>query len=412
MTSLYICYQSLLEPLTQTQVIAYLDGLALAGFRIVLLTFEPRVLSEEETQSWQKRLAAKGITWHCLRYHKSPTVPATSWDVLLGIVTGLRLIRKYDVRLVHARAHIPGLMALALKRLAGVKFLFDIRGFMAEEYVDGGIWPHGGVLFRMTKRVERALVEAADAIVVLTRKAEDLLRLWYPRSAKKKVIEVIPCCVDLRPLLAAPSSRLGEGQRRDANPTLLYAGKLGGWYLTEAMVDFIATAMNFLPGLRWNVWTQSDPTPLRRLLSTRCLDEKVSIGRVAPEDLPGKLSKGWAALSFIKPCVSKLASSPTKIGEYLAAGLPIVSTAGIGDLDTLLNGQANESGKPIGVLLRDCTEDAYRQALPELIELLNDPSTPQRCRAVAGEHFDLARVGWPRYRAIYGKFLEAECKRT
>jgi len=251
------------------------------------------------------------------------------------------------------------------------------------------------------------LVESADAIVVLTRKAKDLLKRWYPRSAKRKVIEVIPCCVDLRLVLAVSSSPLGEGQRRDANPTLVYAGKLGGWYLTEAMVDFVATAVNFLPGLRWNVWTQSDPAPLRNLLSARRLDETVSIGRVAPEDLPVELTKAWAALSFIKPCISKLASSPTKVGEYLAAGLPVVSTAGIGDLDALLNGQENTSiGGPIGVLLRDCTVAAYREALPELIKLLNDPTTPQRCRAAAGEHFDLARVGWPRYRKLYAKFLE------
>ena len=41
MTALYLCYQSIHEPLTRTQVVAYLEGLAAAGHRIVLLTFEP-----------------------------------------------------------------------------------------------------------------------------------------------------------------------------------------------------------------------------------------------------------------------------------------------------------------------------------------------------------------------------------
>ncbi len=132
MSALYICYQSVQEPLTQTQVIAYLEGLALAGHRVVLLTFEPRPLCPEETTAWRERLAAKGVDWHWLRYHKRPTVPATAWDVLAGIATGLRLIRKYKVRLVHARSHVPGLMALALKRLTGVKLLLDLRGFMAD----------------------------------------------------------------------------------------------------------------------------------------------------------------------------------------------------------------------------------------------------------------------------------------
>jgi glycosyltransferase involved in cell wall biosynthesis len=396
MSALYICYQSVEEPLTQTQVVAYLEGLALAGRRMVLLTFEPRALSAEESRSWRGRLAAKGITWHWLRYHKRPTVPATAWDVLAGVVTGLRLIRKYKVRLVHARCHVPGLMALALKRLRGVKLLFDLRGFMAEEYTDAGVWPPGGTLFRVTKRVEASLVEAADAIVVLTHKAKDLLLRWYPRAAAKPVT-VIPCCVDFRAVRAAPPRLPANGAAR----TIVYSGKLGGWYLTEAMVDFVATAREFLPGLRWNVRTQSDPAPLRRLLEGRALQAHVNIGCVSPEALPAELSKASLALSLIKPCLSKLSSSPTKVGEYLAAGLPVVSTAGIGDLDALLTDEAGEFGGPVGVVLPDCSCEAYRTALPRVLQLLDDPLTPARCRAAAAKYFDLEKVGWPCYRKLY-----------
>src|SRR5262245_1089465 len=144
MAALYICYQSLAEPLTHTQVVAYLEGLARAGCRVVLLTFEAQPPSAAEAKAWATRLEEKGIAWHWLRYHKSPTVPATLWDVLAGVATGLGLMRKYSVRLLHARSHVPGLMALALKRLTGAKFLFDVRGFMAEEYVDAGVWPARG----------------------------------------------------------------------------------------------------------------------------------------------------------------------------------------------------------------------------------------------------------------------------
>ena len=40
--SLYVCYLSLDDPLVDTQVVAYLEGLARRGHTIHLLTFEPR----------------------------------------------------------------------------------------------------------------------------------------------------------------------------------------------------------------------------------------------------------------------------------------------------------------------------------------------------------------------------------
>jgi glycosyltransferase involved in cell wall biosynthesis len=401
MTALYLCYQSIQEPLTQTQVVSYLEGLALARYRSVLLTFEPKALAPRAARVWSERLRAKGIAWHWLRYHKRPTVPATAWDILTGTELGLRLIRRYRVCLLHARSHVPGVMAIALKRLTGRRMLLDLRGFMAEEYVDAGVWPAGGVLFCTTKRVERALVEAADGIVVLTRKAKGLLEKWYPQEIAGKPIAVIPCCIDLRRIPAQLESPPGP-----AKLTLVYAGKLGGWYLTEAMVGFVAAARELLPEIQWDIWTQSDPAALWHLLRARNLERHVSVAQVLPEDLPGRLSRARAALSFVKPCLSKLASSPTKVGEYLAAGLPVIAIAGIGDLDEVLTGATCADGEPVGIVLPACTVEAYREAVHQLLRLLNDPRTPERCRAAAARHFDLERIGWSRYGELYRELLQ------
>jgi glycosyltransferase involved in cell wall biosynthesis len=383
--------------LTQTQVVAYLEGVARAGHRPVLLTFEPRALARDEASRWREMLRAKGVAWHWVRYHKRPTVPATAWDILVGVVTGLWLAVRYRARLVHARSHVPGVMALALKRLTGAKLLFDIRGFMAEEYVDGGVWPAGGRLFRATKRVERRLVRAADGIIVLTEKARGLLEQWYPVETRNKVIRVIPCCVDLR---HAP--RQAPAPEAHGRPvTLVYVGKLGGWYLTEEMARLAGSAARLFPDFRWQVWTQSDPAALERLVEANGLRGRVRIGKLPPERVSSELVNATAAVSLIKPCLSKLSSSPTKVAEYLAAGLPVVSTAGIGDVDELLLGPGDGRRGPVGVLLRDFSEDGRRLALNQLRELLHEPDIAQRCRAVAEQELDLERVGWVRYQAIY-----------
>ncbi len=403
-STLYLCYQGIIEPLTQTQVVPYLEGMANAGYRVVLLTFEPRQLHAAEVVEWKSRLGSKGIAWHWLRYHKSPSVPATAYDIAAGSLEAIRLARHYKVRLVHARGYVPGVMAVAVKRATGARFLFDIRGFMAEEYVDVGTWPAGGALYRTTKRMERWMVDAADGFVVLTTPARAMLTEWYPQTVRGKPLQVIPCCVDLRHVPREVA--LSRTQRDGASRSVVYVGKLGGWYMTEEMAAFVAQAREADPTLRWRVWTQSDSTSLREVCARFGLSGHVDIGLVAPEALLGEIVSSQAALSFIQPSLSKRASSPTKIGEYLGAGLPVISSAGIGDVDSLLLDPFDDGGAPVGVLVHAFDGDAYRDAIPPLKALMEDPDTAERCRAAAESHLDLERVGWPRYRELYRALIE------
>ena len=393
---LYICYQGVAEPLTQTQVVAYLEGLALAGYQVILLTFEPRRLLFGEERAWRSRLSQRGIVWHWIRYHKSPRIPATTWDVLNGALHGARLARRYKVKAVHARAHVAGLMALQIKRLTGARFLFDVRGFMAEEYSDAGVLKRDGAVFRLVKRMERHLVRSADAIVVLTGKARTLLHEWYGPELRGKSIAVIPCCVDMRVWQEPEAHRPFDGNRP---MVFVYVGKLGGWYLTDAMTAFVATAKDRLGSLRWHVWTQSDPTVLGGFVRERGLEADVVIGSMPPEALAPRVASGDAGLSFITQCLSKQASSPTKVGEYLAAGLPVVATGGVGDVDDLLRHAR------VGVVVPELTTMGYLKAVEEIVALASDPDTMRRCRAVARESLDLEGVGWARYRKVYGELI-------
>ena len=76
---LYISYDGMLEPLGQSQVLAYLEKLA-PGRRINLISFEKPEdwASADKLDALRKRIAKAGIHWHPLRYHKRPTAPATA----------------------------------------------------------------------------------------------------------------------------------------------------------------------------------------------------------------------------------------------------------------------------------------------------------------------------------------------
>ena len=104
--SLYVCYLSLEDPLVETQVVAYLEGLAAHGHTIHLLTFEP-TLDPARRRELAADLGRRGIAWHSLRYHKRPSLPATIYDALAGALAAARLVRRHRLDAVHARSHVP-----------------------------------------------------------------------------------------------------------------------------------------------------------------------------------------------------------------------------------------------------------------------------------------------------------------
>ncbi|MCE7963654.1 MAG: hypothetical protein DYH05_14355, partial [Acidobacteria bacterium ACB1] len=140
-SSLYICYFGVREPLVQTQVLPYLRELVKGGHEMSLLTFEPDLKQSwtpEQIEKTRARLAADGIAWHCLAYHKWPSAPATAWDVLAGALRVRRLMRRERFDILHGRVHIPVLMAALARKFSRSRprLLFDIRGFFPEEYTD------------------------------------------------------------------------------------------------------------------------------------------------------------------------------------------------------------------------------------------------------------------------------------
>src|SRR5882762_8882706 len=188
----------MLDPLGQSQVIPYLKELSRQGVQFTLLSFErdqaytPAGLAQCE--ELRRALAVTGIDWHWLRYHKSPSLPATSYDVLAGIRYGSRLVRDKHIEMVHARSYIPAAIALRLKRRFGVKMIFDVRGLMAEEYADAGHWRKESLPYRITKAFEGRALAAADGVVTLTEKIWPVMKQWDSLRNRAVAHEVIPCC--------------------------------------------------------------------------------------------------------------------------------------------------------------------------------------------------------------------------
>jgi hypothetical protein len=393
--SLYVCYLSLEDPLVHTQVVAYLAGLSAAGHTVHLLTFDPE-LPEEMRGAFAEQLGAQGIAWHSLRYHKRPSVPATIYDAFAGAAAAARIVRRHRLEAIHARNHVPLATALMVRRLAGCRLIFDIRGLMADEYADAGRWKKGGVAYRLTQRAQRAGLRSADGVVTLTRAVRPYIFDGDPPPRS----HVIPCCADLEAIEARLAQReavRGELSIED-RMVMIYVGKFTGWYMEREMADFFAAARALEPALFFLVLTQADRDPIERELARAGASSgDFLITRSSPEEVGRYLGAADFGISLIRRCFSKISSSPTKIGEYLGAGIPVLSSAGIGDLDQLLGRER------VGVLVDDFSPAGYERAAGEILALTNDPDTRGRCRSVAQRELSLREVGIPRYERLYSE---------
>ena len=118
------------------------------------------------------------------------------------------------------------------------------------------------------------------------------------------------------------------------------------------------------------------------------------------EHVPSYLSASDAGLAFIKPCFSKLASSPTKYAEYLACGLPLIINQGIGDSDTLI------TSEKLGALVSDFNQAEYQKAVAAIEDFVTDPEqNRRRSREAAERLFDVRGVGVERYTHLYESVL-------
>ncbi len=377
MNTIYVSYDGASDPLGQSQVVPYLVGLARAGLSITLVSFEkPERMGSTGERRCRQILESARIRWIPLRYHKRPRLPATLWDIAAGGRWIRKVARSTGARLVHCRGDVAMAMARAARLGGSAKLLYDVRGFFADERTAAGSWRAGSLLDRLVRSAERHNLACADGLVVLTNAALSILE---GRNPLPRATRVIPTCVDLDRFVPSPNH---------APPQFgfVYVGSLGTWYRTREMIEFGRVAAEILD--RPSLFLTPDRDAVARAgLATSAIQAVA----VEPEDVPAWLARCSATFFFILP---KPAACPTKLGEALACGLPVVANRGIGDVEDILR------GRNVGIVLDDFDEETYRHAARQIHAMIGDPRVARHCRQLAEERLGLAG-GIASYRALY-----------
>jgi glycosyltransferase involved in cell wall biosynthesis len=401
---LYISYDGMTDPLGQSQVIPYLKELTKQGYQFTLLSAEKRKRFKESGTKISQLLTGLNIEWETFFFTGRPPFFSKIFDQWKLNTTAARLHKEKKFDLIHCRSYVAAAAGLKLFHRFGVPFLFDMRGFWVDERVDSGHWntnnPAYRFLYKLYKKKEKRYLEEAAHIISLTEKGKQELINSYAVPADR--ITVIPCCADLehfdyQKISKEDKEKIKKSLRINKDSRILsYLGSLGGWYMTSEMIDFFSVMKKKIPGAKFLFITHDNRAPIiNKAIAAGISETDILVQPATRNEVPLYLSISDWSIFFIKNVYSKKASSPTKQGEIMAMGVPIVCND-IGDTGKIVK----ESGA--GIIIDDFNRAQYERAADSLENLLLIDKAG--IRKSAYNYYDLQK-GVATYKRVYQQLI-------
>jgi glycosyltransferase involved in cell wall biosynthesis len=403
---LYITYDGLTDPLGQSQILPYLIGLTKVGYKFTILSFEKKDRYQNQKEAINAIVASAGIEWVPMSFTAKPPVVSKFYDAVRLRRKAISLQRECKFDMIHCRSYVGAEVGLALKKRFGVKFFFDMRGFWADEKKDAGTWNQESFIFRKVyryyKRKEAEFISRADYIISLTNAGKKELMKW-PSYKAGIPLSVIPCCSDMNHFTLRTDEEKKEGREILGLPEdcliVSYLGSVGAWYMLDEMLHLFSEIKKEYKGAKFLFITHSSfALILSKLSKYNLSSEDLLITEASRQQVPLYVKASDINISFIKPVYSKLSSSPTKLGEVLAMGIPIITNSGVGDVEQII--KETDSGFVIHKFL----DEEYQHAVNSIKDLLK--KRPEDIRLKAKEIYSLDKgiAEYSRcYREVFSK---------
>ena len=406
MKVLYITYDGLLDPLGSSQILPYLIGINDSSKSIFIVSVEKPERFSKNFEKLNKELIEKNIYWEPLLFSQKFGIFGKIWDFLKIYFTTTKLSFSKKINIVHARGHVSAQVASFLKKIFKVRYIFDFRGLWVDERVDKGGWDlekyFDRLQYKYFKYKEIKLLKNADHIVLLTNKVKDEICRISETNYDK--LTVIPCCADFdhftlqteskklssRKILGIPNNSLVFG----------FLGSVGPMYLLDDYFKFIELIYKRYALIDIDVFGLLITNDLNaaNLAKRRIVDENLNqniiVLSTSRSQVPELLHSLDVLISFISSTYARQASSPTKIAESFACGIPIISNQGVGDVEDHIN---DING---GKIISNTLQETLEKMLPSLDEIV--ALDREKIRNKAKEFLSLD-IALQRYKDVYSK---------
>lgn len=392
------------DPLGQSQVLPYLKGLTEKGYQFHLISFEKDDKFKLHKKHIQSICDESNIVWHPQDYRNEGGLKKTIRQVRKMKKVANYLHQRHQFEIVHCRSYISALIGMKMKQRHGVKFVFDMRGFWADERIDGGIWNLDNKLYKTIynyfKRKEIQFFNNSDYTISLTDNGKNEIISW-PKIRKDIKIKVIPCCVDLNKFDPKKVDQTHIEKRKselgfNSNDYILgYVGSIGTWYMLDEMLDYFKVLSQKKENAKFLFVSGESKEKIVSEAKYKGIEEnQIEVISVLHHEVPLHISLFDASIFFIRATYSKKASSPTKQGEIMAMGIPLVCNSGVGDTDEIVKRY------DAGNVINEFTSASYE-------ENIIDASTfdIEKIKGGAESYFSL-KEGVERYADVYKSVYE------
>ncbi|UOE85836.1 glycosyltransferase [Vibrio splendidus] len=389
-STLYLSYTGLLEPLGRSQILSYLSRLS-KDYSITLVTFEKRddFTKKDELEKLRSECEMFGINWQPRIYHNRPRLIATVWDLLMLLWDTFRLSSRNKVKLIHCRSYIPAIAAWLASKITRTPFIFDMRALWLEELIEGKRLKRHSITHKVLNKLKCSILKDAAVVVSLTEAAIPYLKENFI-GLDEKFFEVIPTCVDLDKF---------EHFKKTTNG--LTFGTMGSVITSRFRSDWMFQLLSIQyrdnPDTNFKIVSRDSFDEIQDLKTVCGLtDSKFSLSSSTPEDIVDNISDIDVAVIFFTPGISTLGTSPTRIAEFLACGIPVIVNKDVGDTSNIIDKYK------VGVVLQDSNVESIELALNQIHDLLQDVELAERCKQTARVVFSVD-TGASRYLASYKK---------
>ena len=312
MSILYFSYDTIKNPIVKSQVLPILKELQ-KNQKTYLLSFENTNI---------KRINKKH---YILRYNNSTL--SKIFIFLYSIFFSIRLCKKKKIKIVITRSYVPQIISLFVKYFTNIKIIFDIRGYWFDEKND--FKSINFLVYKLLKIIEKFLYRKADRVITLS----DLSKIYISRKfgIDIKNIKSVTTFADIKKIKFIKKTKSNVLR-------LAYIGSLTNSY------DFLTTT-KFLKRLneltkKWNmtIFNIGEEDYFTNLISNYPeLKSKIIYTNFLNKNKISFILKNFdVGLYFIHPTFSKTASCPTKLGEFLASGTPVITNPKIGDINNII----------------------------------------------------------------------------
>lgn len=244
-------------------------------------------------------------------------------------------------------------------------------------------------------------MQNADHIISLTKAGKFEMLKWGIPNLTPDKIQVIPCAADfnLFGLLSSEyqeEAKLNLGFKKD-DSVLSYVGSIGTWYLLNEMASFFRLLKQKCNKAKFLMLTPDNTNYIKNISKQHSINlNDVVIKYASRTQLPALACASDFNIFFIKPVYSKIASSPTKLGEMLSMGIPVICNSGVRDVAQIVTETQS------GFCIDDFSESTFNRVIDKMLTFKN--MDREAIRNKAQKIYDL-QCGIKSYLKVYNQLM-------